>query len=77
MGWALLTIVDLIEQQGRTEQRVVAAEQELDGYEADRRELQKKIELLNDPEYIQEVARKEYGMIIPGEQPIQVTRPEE
>ncbi|RXZ79287.1 septum formation initiator family protein [Paenibacillaceae bacterium] len=75
MGWALYTMFNQAERRAETEQRLAAAkeQQELRVGESD--ELKKKLELLNDPEYIQELARKDYGMIMPGETPIQITRP--
>ncbi|GGG24795.1 FtsB family cell division protein [Paenibacillus abyssi] len=77
MGWALYTMVNQMERQGNTEQRLLAAEQKLKTGEQVSGELQQKIDRLNDAEFIQEIARKEYGMIMPGEKPIQITRPNE
>lgn len=72
MGWAGYT---LLTQQHHTAQRsgqlqevkakLLNAQQQNDA-------LQQEIKRLNDPEYIGQIARKEQGMGLPGETPIQV-----
>jgi len=73
MAWALYTAANQLGQKRETELRFAAMEQKKAEAEQLSAELNRKIERLQDPEYIQEVARKDQGMIMPGEQPIQVT----
>ena len=77
MGWAVYTMVGQSDRQADTESKLMAIEQQLQASEQKSAELQQKMERLNDAEYIQEIARKQYGLIKPGETPIQVTVPEE
>ncbi len=46
---------------------IARLEQELDKEEVREKELKEKLENINDPEYIEEVARKELGLVKPGE----------
>jgi cell division protein FtsB len=46
---------------------IARLEQELDNAEAREKELKEKLENINDPEYIEEIARKELGLVKPGE----------
>ncbi|MFS0725055.1 FtsB family cell division protein [Paenibacillus sp. 1P07SE] len=77
MGWAVYTMVGQSGSQAETQSKLMAIEQQLEASEQKSAELQQKMERLNDAEYIQEIARKQYGLIKPGERPIQVTVPEE
>ncbi|XEC94971.1 septum formation initiator family protein [Paenibacillus tarimensis] len=77
MGWALYTMIMQTDRQSEAEQRLLAAEQKLQAAAEEADGLNQKIELLNDPEYIKEIARKEYNMSLPGEKPIQIARPKE
>lgn len=73
MTWAAYTWVSQMDVYGDTGLKLAAAQQKLDASEAESQALQLQIERLGDPEYIKEIARKEQGMIMPGEKPIQVT----
>jgi cell division protein DivIC len=73
MAWALYTFLNQMQNQGATEQRLAAIKQKIAEGEKVNGALEQKIERLNDPEYINDVARKEQGMIMPGEKQIQIT----
>jgi len=73
MTWALYTVANQLQEQKATELRYAAVVQQKAEAEKLSAELSRKIERLQDPEYIQEVARRDQGMIMPGEQPIQTT----
>ena len=76
-GWAAYTMIGQSERQTATDTKLLAIEQQLQASKQKSAELQQKMERLSDEEYIQELARKQYGLIKPGETPIQVTVPEE
>jgi len=73
MTWAIYTWFNQAAAHGDTGLKLAAAQQKLAESEAESEALQLQIERLGDPEYIKELARKEQGMIMPGEKPIQVT----
>ncbi|MBJ6361264.1 septum formation initiator family protein [Paenibacillus sp. GCM10012307] len=73
MGWAAYTMVNQGYSKGDTYTRYLAAQGKLDEINAQKEQLDQRVNMLNDPEYIQELARKEYGMTLPGEKPIQVS----
>lgn len=73
MAWAVYTLFNQHNSYAETEMRLAEIKRQLAESEAISASLQQQIERLSDPEYIQELARKEQGMIVPGEQPIQVT----
>lgn len=73
MTWALYTIIHQLDNQGETKLRLAAVQQKIADSTKANEDLSRQIDRLKDPEYIQEIARKEQGMILPGEQPIQVT----
>lgn len=73
MGWALLTLFDQYESQAKTEQRLAEIELKIEETSQVSNELQQRIDRLNDDEYISEIARKEFGLAMPGEKPIQIT----
>ncbi|CAM3960192.1 septum formation initiator family protein [Cohnella lubricantis] len=72
MGWAGYT---LITQQHHTAERISQLSEvksKLLDAQQKNQSLQEEIQRLNDPEYIGQIARKEQGMGLPGEMPIQV-----
>jgi cell division protein DivIC len=73
MAWALYTWLNQMSVHGDTGVKLAAMQEKLAERAAESAALQLQIERLGDPEYIKELARKEQGMIMPGEKPIQVT----
>jgi cell division protein DivIC len=74
MSWALYT---LIVQYGQISDRAGQqreAEQKLADAQKKNAELKQQVTRLNDPEYISQVARKEYGLGYPGEIPINIEK---
>lgn len=75
LGWTAYTMVNQGYSKDQMQERYLAAQNKLDEIQKTQDQLQHRVNMLNDPEYIKELARKEYGMIMPGEQQIQVTGP--
>ncbi|EXX85044.1 septum formation initiator [Paenibacillus darwinianus] len=73
MAWAIYTLVLQMEHSGRTALQLAGVQDKLAEGEQENAKLQQAIDRLGDPEYIRELARKEQGMIVPGEKPIHVT----
>lgn len=72
MGWAAYTFFGQMKQQSETALRFSAIEQQRDEAMLQQQELNKQIDKLNDPEYIEQLATKEQGMVKEGEKVIQV-----
>ncbi|MFD1957218.1 septum formation initiator family protein [Paenibacillus thailandensis] len=72
MGWAAYTFIGQMKQQSETALRYETIEQQRNEAVARKQELNKQIERLNDPEYIEQLATKEQGMVKEGEKVIQV-----
>ncbi|MEK3884246.1 septum formation initiator family protein [Paenibacillus sp. PL2-23] len=70
MGWAGYTLFGQMQQQKATYQKLTAIEEGIEETRARTEELNKKVEQLNDPEYISQLATKELGMVKEGEQQI-------
>ncbi|WP_270167098.1 FtsB family cell division protein [Paenibacillus sp. SYP-B4298] len=75
MSWAIYTMINQGYSKDKTQERYLAAQHKLDEIKQAQDQLQHRVNMLTDPEYIKELARKEYGMIMPGEQQIQVSGP--
>ncbi|WP_028560713.1 FtsB family cell division protein [Paenibacillus pinihumi] len=73
MGWAAYTMLNQGYSKGDTYERYLAAQSKLDEVKQQKEQLDQRVSMLNDPEYIQELARKEYGMTMPGEKQIQIS----
>lgn len=74
LGWAVYT---LIGQEGQLSQRraeLEESERKLTDVTAQTEAVQQEIARLKDPEYIGQIARKEQGMGLPGETPIQIEK---
>jgi cell division protein DivIC len=72
MGWAGYTLVNQAKQQEETAMRLAAIRNQLAETHKENNGLRKQMERLNDPEYIEQLARKEQGMVKKGEIQIQV-----
>ncbi|MFF2484458.1 septum formation initiator family protein [Paenibacillus sp. NPDC058071] len=72
--WAAYTFFGQMEQQGKLEIRLTAVQQQLEETTKTAKGLQLQIDQLNDPEYIEQLATKEQGMVKKGERSIQVIK---
>ncbi|MCR2807218.1 FtsB family cell division protein [Paenibacillus soyae] len=70
MGWAGYTLFGQMQQQKATYQKLTTIEDGIEETRAQTEELTKRVEQLNDPEYISQLATKELGMVKEGEQQI-------
>ncbi|WP_017815525.1 MULTISPECIES: FtsB family cell division protein [Paenibacillus] len=77
LGWAIYTFV--VQSIHLSEKKAELAQQEAKKVQAEAAlgQSQNEVKRLEDPEYIGQVARKQYGMYLPGEKPIWATDPEE
>jgi cell division protein DivIC len=74
LGWAVYT---LIGQEGQLSERRTELQEsvkKLNDVTAQTEAVKAEIARLNDPEYIGQIARKEQGMGLPGETPIQIEK---
>ncbi|MGG1638114.1 hypothetical protein BK120_30650 [Paenibacillus sp. FSL A5-0031] len=70
MGWAGYTIFGQMQQKNATGLKLTTIQDKLDVTTKETEELKRQIERLNDPEYIEQLATKEQGMVKKGEQQI-------
>lgn len=70
MGWAGYTLFGQMQQKNNTGDRLALIQGQLDASTKETAELKRQIERLNDPEYIEQLATKEQGMVKIGEQQI-------
>jgi len=68
--WAGYTLLNQINQKDNINDKLLSIEAERDLMHTKMAELQKQVDLLNDPEYIAQLATKEQGMVKQGEQQI-------
>jgi len=74
LSWAAYTLADQYGQLSHRRTELQEADKRLSDARAKNEALQQEIDRLNDPEYIGQIARKEQGMGLPGEQPIQIEK---
>jgi cell division protein DivIC len=74
LGWAGYTVAKQHEQLDSRRAEMRDAEQNLYNAQQKNEALKQEIARLNDPEYIGQLARKEHGMGLPGERPIQIDK---
>lgn len=74
MGWAAYTFFGQMKQQSETSLRYATIEQQRNDAVLQQQELNEQIDKLNDPEYIEQLATKEQGMVKEGEKVIQVIK---
>lgn len=70
MGWAGYTIFGQMQQKNATGVKLTTIQGQLDESTKETEALKRQIERLNDPEYIEQLATKEIGMVKKGEQQI-------
>lgn len=71
-GWAVYNLFVQNHRSSVRSEQLREVKGKLQDIEQKNQNLQKEIQRLNDPEYIGQIARKEQGMGLPGEKPIQV-----
>lgn len=74
LSWAAYTLAVQYSQLSDRRVELREADKRLTDAQAKSEALQQEIDRLNDPEYIGQIARKEQGMGLPGEQPIQIEK---
>lgn len=72
LSWAAYTYANQYSQLSDRRSQLQEANERLAEIKAKNEALQLEINRLNDPEYIGQIARKEQGMGLPGELPIQI-----
>lgn len=76
MSWAAYTLMGQYGQLSDRRAQLRESEMRLSEVQAKSEALKQEIARLNDPEYIGQIARKEQGMGLPGERPIQIEKSE-
>jgi cell division protein DivIC len=71
MSWALYVLIAQYGQISDRTGQLQEADKKLSDTQATNDELKLQIARLNDPEYINQIARKEHGLGLPGEVPIE------
>lgn len=74
LGWAAYTLVGQEGQLGERRTELQESVKKLNEVTAQTEAVKQEIARLNDPEYIGQIARKEQGMGLPGETPIQIEK---
>lgn len=67
LGALALASLAPIRQAYTQNQRINAEEAKLQALEAENRELRERLERLNDPDYVEKLAREQLGLVKPGE----------
>ncbi|OBZ15479.1 MULTISPECIES: septum formation initiator family protein [Bacillales] len=70
MGWAGYTIFGQMQQKNATGVKLTTIQGQLEASTKETEALKRQIERLNDPEYIEQLATKEQGMVKKGAQQI-------
>ncbi|MGO4548715.1 septum formation initiator family protein [Paenibacillus sp. 2TAB23] len=70
MGWAAYTIFGQMQQKNATGIKLNAVQSQIDASVQETEALKRQVERLNDPEYIEQLATKEQGMVKKGVQQI-------
>ncbi|MCM3635875.1 FtsB family cell division protein [Paenibacillus camelliae] len=70
MGWAVYTVINQMYQKDHLNEQLLSLEANRDVMEQKLQELENKVMLLNDPEYMSQLATKEQGLVREGEQQI-------
>lgn len=69
-GWAVYTVFNQMIQKDNLNEQLLSLEANRDAMQQQLQELENKVMLLNDPEYLSQLATKEQGMVKEGEQQI-------
>lgn len=72
MCWAAYTFLGQLKQHDATQLRLTTVQKQLEETTQQTQQLQQQIDRLNDPEYIEQLATKDQGMVKKGVQQIQV-----
>jgi len=70
IGWAIYTVVNQMYQKDSLNEQLLSLEANRDAMQQELQELENKVMLLNDPEYMSQLATKEQGLVKEGEQQI-------
>jgi len=70
IGWAVYTVVNQMYQKDSLNEQLLSIEATRDVMQKELHELENKVMLLNDPEYMSQLATKEQGLVKEGEQQI-------
>ncbi|MCA0758343.1 septum formation initiator family protein [Paenibacillus sp. N4] len=70
MGWAGYTVFGQMQLKDTTSAKLEAIQGQISAAAKDSEELKRQIERLNDPEYIEQLATKDHGMVKKGEKQI-------
>jgi len=70
IGWAIYTVVNQMYQKDNLNEQLLSLEANRDAMQQELQELENKVMLLNDPEYMSQLATKEQGLVKEGEQQI-------
>lgn len=70
IGWAVYTVVNQMYQKDSLNEQLLSLEANRDAMQQELQELENKVMLLNDPEYMSQLATKEQGLVKEGEQQI-------
>ncbi|URN95990.1 MAG: septum formation initiator family protein [Candidatus Pristimantibacillus lignocellulolyticus] len=70
LAWAGYTLLNQSNQQDAMQEKLMSLESNRDSITKERDSLATQIKLLNDPEYMSQLATKEQGMVKEGEQQI-------
>lgn len=74
MSWAAYTLLSQFNQSSHRTEQLREVKAKLTDIQMKNSALKQEIERLNDDEYIGQIARKEQGMGLPGEKPIEVDK---
>jgi len=69
-GWAIYTLFNQLNQKDSLNEKLMTLQGERDQLQQEIEGLQNEVMLLNDPEYMSQLATKEQGMLKEGEQQI-------
>jgi len=70
LGWAVYTVINQMYQKDHLNEQLLSLEANRNAMEQELQELENKVMLLNDPEYMSQLATKEQGLVREGEQQI-------
>lgn len=70
IGWAVYTVINQMYQKDNLNEQLMSLEANRDAMAQELQELENKVMLLNDPEYMSQLATKEQGLVKEGEQQI-------
>lgn len=70
LTWVIYTVFNQMNQKDELSEKLMSLEADRSALQQELEELQKEVMLLNDPEYMSQLATKEQGMVKEGEQQI-------